>query len=86
VFDSADRDFYLAHYDLENDPGRTEALGVACEGAGLQPYAAKYHTNNRQLAELAGKAKPRLLIVYHASIVMRPAMRPLSSRVPDYSG
>jgi hypothetical protein len=28
VFDSANRDFYLAHYDLENDPGRTEALGV----------------------------------------------------------
>jgi len=27
VFDSANRDFYLAHYDLENDPGRTEALG-----------------------------------------------------------
>jgi enoyl-CoA hydratase/carnithine racemase len=28
VFDSANRDFYLSHYDLENDPGRTEALGV----------------------------------------------------------
>ncbi len=28
VFDSANRDFYVAHYDLENDPGRTEALGV----------------------------------------------------------
>src|SRR2546425_2092933 len=28
VFDSANRDFYLAHYDLEKDPGRTEALGV----------------------------------------------------------
>src|ERR1700730_4044321 len=25
VFDSANRVFYLAHYDLENDPGRTEA-------------------------------------------------------------
>jgi enoyl-CoA hydratase/carnithine racemase len=27
VFDSANPDFYLAHYDLENDPSRTEALG-----------------------------------------------------------
>ena len=32
VFDSANRDFYLAHYDLENDPGRTEALGVCPTG------------------------------------------------------
>ena len=27
VFDSANPDFYLGHYDLENDPSRTEALG-----------------------------------------------------------
>jgi len=27
VFDSANRDFYLAHYDLENDPGRSASLG-----------------------------------------------------------
>jgi enoyl-CoA hydratase/carnithine racemase len=26
VFDSANPDFYLAHYDTENDPGRTAAL------------------------------------------------------------
>src|ERR1700704_5168001 len=32
VFDSANPDFYLAHYDLENDPGRTEALGVGPTG------------------------------------------------------
>ena len=32
VFDSANRDFYLAHYDLEKDPGRTEALGVCPTG------------------------------------------------------
>src|SRR5258708_25413379 len=32
VFDSANRDFYLAHHDLENDPGRTEALGVGPTG------------------------------------------------------
>jgi enoyl-CoA hydratase/carnithine racemase len=32
VFDSANRDFYLAHYDAENDPGRTAALGAGPTG------------------------------------------------------
>jgi enoyl-CoA hydratase/carnithine racemase len=32
VFDSANPDFYLAHYDLENDPSRTAALGVGPTG------------------------------------------------------
>jgi enoyl-CoA hydratase/carnithine racemase len=32
VFDSANRDFYLAHYDIENDSGRTAALGVGPTG------------------------------------------------------
>src|SRR6185503_13637461 len=32
VFDSANRDFYLAHYDVENDPARTAALGVGPTG------------------------------------------------------
>jgi enoyl-CoA hydratase/carnithine racemase len=32
VFDSANRDFYLAHYDSENDPGRTAALGTGPTG------------------------------------------------------
>ena len=27
VFDSANRNFHLAHYDLDNDPGRSAALG-----------------------------------------------------------
>jgi ribonuclease BN (tRNA processing enzyme) len=35
-------------------------------------YAAKFHTTTSQLAELATKAKPRLLILYHASIARRP--------------
>jgi ribonuclease BN (tRNA processing enzyme) len=45
----------------------------------FQPYSAKYHTNTAQLAELASKAKPRLLIIYHASIVLRPGLRPQAS-------
>ena len=32
VFDSANPDFYLAHYDTENDPGPTAALGVGPTG------------------------------------------------------
>ena len=32
VFDSANPDFYLAHYDVENDAGRTAALGVGPTG------------------------------------------------------
>jgi enoyl-CoA hydratase/carnithine racemase len=32
VFHSANPDFYLAHYDVENDPGRTAALGVGPTG------------------------------------------------------
>jgi enoyl-CoA hydratase/carnithine racemase len=32
VFDSTNPDFYLAHYDVENDPGRTAALGVGPTG------------------------------------------------------
>jgi len=32
VFDSANREFYLAHYDAEHDPARTVALGVGPTG------------------------------------------------------
>jgi enoyl-CoA hydratase/carnithine racemase len=32
VFDSANPDFYLAHYDTEHDPGKTVALGVGPTG------------------------------------------------------
>jgi enoyl-CoA hydratase/carnithine racemase len=32
VFDSANPDFYLAHYDVEDDPGKTAALGVGPTG------------------------------------------------------
>jgi enoyl-CoA hydratase/carnithine racemase len=32
VFDSANPAFYLAHYDVENDPGKTAALGAGPTG------------------------------------------------------
>ncbi len=40
----------------------------------FQAYAAQFHTTTAQLTELATKAKPRLLILYHASITLRPAV------------
>jgi ribonuclease BN (tRNA processing enzyme) len=40
----------------------------------FQAYAAQHHTTTAQLTELAMKAKPRLLILYHASLSLRPAV------------
>jgi ribonuclease BN (tRNA processing enzyme) len=40
----------------------------------FQGYAARFHTTTAQLTELATKARPRLLILYHASIAIRPAV------------
>lgn len=39
-------------------------------------YMTKYHTTSEQLAALAIKARPRLLIVYHSSITWRPGIAP----------
>jgi ribonuclease BN (tRNA processing enzyme) len=40
----------------------------------FQAYAARYHTTTVQLAELAKQAKPRLLVLYHASVAWRPVV------------
>ena len=45
----------------------------------FQAFAAKYHTSTEQLAELARKAKPRLLVLYHHSIALRPGIAPSAS-------
>jgi ribonuclease BN (tRNA processing enzyme) len=37
-------------------------------------YAAQHHTTTSQLIELATKARPQLLILYHASLSLRPAV------------
>lgn len=39
---------------------------LATRPATFQAFAAKYHTTTAQLAELASKAKPKLLVIYHA--------------------
>jgi enoyl-CoA hydratase/carnithine racemase len=37
VFTSANADFFLAHYDVEHDPGKTAALGVGPTGLAAWP-------------------------------------------------
>jgi len=43
--------------------------------ASIQSFVAKYHTTTEQLAELAKKAQPQLLIVYH-TISFPPGIAP----------
>ena len=37
-------------------------------------YAARHHTTTAQLVELATQAKPKLLVIYHSSMSLRPAV------------
>ncbi len=41
----------------------------------IQSFIAMYHTTTEQLAELAGKAKPKLLVIYH-TISFPPGIAP----------
>ena len=41
----------------------------------IQSFVAKYHTTTEQLAELANKAKPKLLVIYH-TISFPPGIAP----------
>ena len=56
---------------------------VSKRDARFQAFAAKYHTSTEQLAELAGKAKPRLLVLYHHSIAFRPGIAATASTPGD---
>jgi ribonuclease BN (tRNA processing enzyme) len=40
----------------------------------FRDYAAKFHTTTAQLVELASKAKPRLLVLSHTSLSLRPVV------------
>src|SRR6185436_5603166 len=40
----------------------------------FQGYAAQFHTTTTQLVELATKARPRLLVLYHGSLSLRPTV------------
>jgi ribonuclease Z len=43
-------------------------------------YAARFHTTTSQLAELATKARPRLLVLSHSSVAWRPVVDNQRSR------
>jgi ribonuclease BN (tRNA processing enzyme) len=53
------------------------------QGYDIREYVSKYHTTTTQLAELAAKAKPKLLILYHNTITLRPSQKPLASTSDD---
>jgi len=50
----------------------------------IQSFVAKYHTTTEQLAELANKAKPKLLVIYH-TISFPPGIAP-SRLLPPKAG
>ena len=60
VFDSANPDFYLAHYDVENDPGRTAALGLGPTGC------PRGSTSSRAFRARRWSASPRSADVHVA--------------------
>ena len=53
------------------------------QGYDIKAYVAKYHTTTEQLADLAAKAKPGLLVLYHNPISLRPDKRPMASTPED---
>ena len=53
--------------------------GLAQRPPAFQRFASRYHTTTAQLAELATQAKPRLLILYHHAIALRPDVNPGAS-------
>src|SRR5262245_18475255 len=59
VFASANPDFYLAHYDVENDPARTAALGVGPTGmhAWLDLLARLSRAPVVSIASIRGRAR-----------------------------
>lgn len=59
VFDSANPDFYLAHYDTEGDPARTAALGVGPTGmhAWLDLLVRLARAPTVSIASIRGRAR-----------------------------
>lgn len=53
------------------------------QGYDIKAYVDKYHTTTVQLAALAAKAKPGLLVLYHNPITLRPDKRPMASTAED---
>ena len=85
-FQTADRSIVITG-DTNPTPATIEACNgcdvlihevLTNEWLGKRPdfrqYASQFHTTTTQLTELASKAKPGLLILYHASLSLRPAV------------
>ena len=85
-FDTADRSIVITG-DTNPTPATIEAcrgcdvlvhevltLDWLSRRPDFQAYAAQFHTTTPQLVELATKARPRLLVLYHASLSLRPAV------------
>jgi ribonuclease BN (tRNA processing enzyme) len=49
--------------------------GHAAAAPSWQAYQLKYHTSSKQLAELAAKARPRLLVLYHQIYLFNTSTR-----------
>lgn len=49
-----------------------------------QEYSKHYHTSSVELAQLAAKAKPGLLIVYHTLVGARPGVFPGAINIAQY--
>lgn len=56
------------------------------QGYDIKAYVSRYHTTTEQLADLAAKARPKLLVLYHNPITLRPERRPLASTPEDLLG
>ena len=48
----------------------------------IRSFVARYHTTTEQLAELANKAKPKLLVIYH-TVSFPPGIAPLRLLPPN---
>lgn len=61
-----------------NNPMRPNA-----QGYDIRAYVSRYHTTTEQLVELANRAKPKLLVLHHNTITLRPQSRPMASTPDD---
>jgi len=66
-------------------PERSQINPIRSDSRGFdrKAYAEKYHTTTKQLADLASKARPGLLILYHTAVSLRPARRPYAPTPDD---
>jgi ribonuclease BN (tRNA processing enzyme) len=62
-------------HEVLPERGAINPIRTDSQGFDRKAYAEKYHTTTTQLAELAAKAKPGLLVLYHTAATLRPDKR-----------